>query len=462
MPMSYEDRAAPTGAMRRSETGPALSLARQGRQVRQGPANFSGARARPGYQAQPADRPFARGNQTTPPVRQQAPAPAAQPTPGATAPTGPVTRQDPVTIKGKFGNIAAGQNTTGYKGMMGAGLQQRSLKDALAPANQSTLNNIAADPNALANNGGLTRWEGGSRNRDNTVQVLDNQNGGYNASVLAPSTSNLSEGGAGTAQGQIQGQTFLDSAADAARGAPTPLELAKGYKDFWDDNIYDPAGQAARDNGLDPQNQYTDAAAGGPPTKEDIKKEVAGGGSGNPIMDALMAMLDQAGTGLSTATDKMNANDMGQIDEHFGESAGAYRAIMDMAKNASSPEEMARVEAAARGDLYSGINNQRDAAQRQMLASSGRGGYQSSGAQTGIYNAAMQAAQAGERGLTQDAFGRRQAATQLGMTGLGAGASALENLKQSGFTSNKELMSWLLKAIGGGKELFDPTASVNL
>ena len=97
-----------------------------------------------------------------------------------------------------------------------------------------------------------------------------------------------------------------------------------------------------------------------------------------------------------------------------------------------------------------------------MLASSGRGGYQSSGAQTGIYNAAMQAAQAGERGLTQDAFGRRQAATQLGMTGLGAGASALENLKQSGFTSNKELMSWLLKAIGGGKELFDPTASVNL
>lgn len=455
MPMSYEDRAAPTGAMRRSETGPALSLARQGRQVRQGPANFSGARARPGYQAQPADRPFARGNQTTPPVRQQAPAPAAQPTPGATAPTGPVTRQDPVTIKGKFGNIAAGQNTTGYKGMMGAGLQQRSLKDALAPANQSTLNNIAADPNALANNGGLTRWEGGSRNRDNTVQVLDNQNGGYNASVLGGGGSNLSAGGAGTAQGQIQG-----AIADQSGTLGVSDQQGDGQPAYSQPDWLRRTGAVSEGSNRDmaPDDTPPDLRA----IVADATNGAGGGGSGNPIMDALMSMLDQAGTGLSTATDKMNTNDMGQIDEHFGESAGAYRAIMDMARGASDPAEQQRVEDAARGDLYSGINNQRDAAQRQMLASSGRGGYQSSGAQTGIYNAAMQAAQAGERGLTQDAFGRRQAATQLGMTGLGAGASALENLKQSGFTSNKELMSWLLKAIGGGKELFDPTASVNL
>lgn len=470
MPMSYEeDRAAPTGAMRRS--GPARTLlASQGRAVQQGPANFSG-RARPGYQRpgtnaqpyQPADRAFARGPAPAPPPppRPQGGAgntgTVAQPGPGqTTTPThGPGHVAGPASIANQFSGTAMAKPA--YNGMMRGNMPTLSLGAALGNASQNTLNNVAGDASTLAQNGGgLTRWSGGSRNRDN-VQVIPQQPLTSNASVLGGAPTNAAVGGAGTAQGSVQSLTPADvgnALGDAARSAPTPAELAGEYKNWWDTNVYDRGADIARDEGIEFQ-----------PDTPTIPNPFVSGGSGDPSTPfgaALRDILRLAGGDLNAASGAMSETDMANIRREFGESSGAYSDIIKRSRDIMDPAKMAEAEAAARGDLYSGINTQRDAAQRQMLAASGRGGYQSSGAQTGIYNAAMQAAQAGERGLAQDAFGRRQAATQLGISGLGAGGSALENLLQSGFTSNKELMAMLL---GGGKRLknyINPFDTMNL
>lgn len=461
MPMSYEDdRAAPTGAMRRS--GPARTLlASQGRAVQQGPANFSG-RARPGYQRpgtnaqpyQPADRAFARGPGPAPapppPPRPQGGAgntgTVAQPGPGqTTTPThGPGHVAGPASIANQFSGTAMAKPA--YNGMMAANTNRMTLADALGNTGQ------AAQP--------LTRWEGGSRNRDNPVEVIPQQPLTSSASVMGGTPTNMAVGGAGTAQGSVQARTIFDEgadrAADAARSAPTPGELASGYKNWWDTNVYDRGADAARDEGIEFQPDIGTAPG---PVANFLP---GGGGASTPIGAALRDILNLAGGDLSYASGKMSAEDMANIREQFGESSGAYSEIINRSRDIMDPAKMAEAEAAARGDLYSGINQQRDAAQRQMLASAGRGGYQSSGAQTGIYNAAMQAAQAGERGLAQDAFGRRQAATQLGISGLGAGGSALENLLQSGFTSNKELMAMLLGAGKQAKDALNPFSTLNL
>ncbi len=463
MPMSYEeDRAAPNGAMRRS-AGPAL-LANQGRAVQQGPANFAG-RARPGYQRpgtnaqpyQPADRAFARGPGPAP---APPPRPAATPgaTPGATAPTDkPVVRPN-VTIAGKFGAMGR----PAYNGMMRGNLSTLNLQDALGRSQGSAQDTIRSQ-GQQADEYGLAP----------TAQVIPQQPLTSNASVLGGAPANMAVGGAGTAQGSVQGLTFSDVGNRFSGEADNVMDQVRQTiggsganngtvpAESGGSGSYGAGQSGVSDWSYNPSIQIDPAAYLDPGSRDD---GIGGGngGASTPIGAALRDILRLAGGDLNAASGAMSETDMANIRKHFGESAGAYSDIINRSRDIMDPAKMAEAEAAARGDLYSGINTQRDAAQRQMLAASGRGGYQSSGAQTGIYNAAMQAAQAGERGLAQDAFGRRQAATQLGISGLGAGGSALENLLQSGFTSNKELMAMLLGAGKQAKDNLNPFSFTNL
>lgn len=487
--------AANSGSMRRS--GPARTLlASQGRAVQQGPANFSG-RARPGYQRpgtnaqpyQPADRAFARGPGPAPapppPPRAQGGAgntgTVAQPGPGqTTTPThGPGHVAGPASIANQFSGTAMAKPA--YNGMMRGNLSTLNLQDALrrsqgtgqstiksqsaqaadsglAPASQSDLASIAADPSVLG------------QNNSRTAQVLPQQPLTSNASVLGGAPANMAAGGAGTAQGSVQGQLARspqEFVSNLDEGAGNIIEAGRDVLGGNLPGVQNDDGSQYNVNDGTPLNYYGTVTA---PTAEYLPgggPGGIGGGTGNgspstPFGAALRDILKLAGGDLSAASGAMSETDMENIRRHFGESSGAYSDIIKRSRDIMDPAKMAEAEAAARGDLYSGINQQRDAAQRQMLASAGRGGYQSSGAQTGIYNAAMQAASAGERGLAQDAFGRRQAATQLGISGLGAGGSALENLLQSGFTSNKELMAMLLGAGKQAKDNLNPFSFTNL
>lgn len=177
-----------------------------------------------------------------------------------------------------------------------------------------------------------------------------------------------------------------------------------------------------------------------------------GGGIGLGFTDLLNSLLRSltggVGGALGSISQTMSSDDIrdatsgerGRIYERYDDIANAGMGLM-------SPEARRTAEDAARADLYYGINSQRDAALRNQAAMSSRGGAASSGSNIGVYNAATQAAQAGERGLAQDAFERLLAATQAGAGIMSDATGSQLGYLMDNATTRKEVMAMLLEAL---------------
>lgn len=182
-----------------------------------------------------------------------------------------------------------------------------------------------------------------------------------------------------------------------------------------------------------------------------------GGSGGSPFGDVMAQLMDLFGQDLSKWTGTMNAQDRAMLEQYFGDMWGKDADPMrGFAEGLLDPESRAAAEQAARDSMYSGINSERDAALRMAEARGSRGGLLGSGTTQGIHGRAMQAAQEGERGLTQDNYERM---LQSGM----AGSGILNDLNQqkwdllsSGFTSNKEFLQWFMSALTEGTDAVVP------
>ena len=161
---------------------------------------------------------------------------------------------------------------------------------------------------------------------------------------------------------------------------------------------------------------------------------------------------------ISTIANDMSQADMDRFKALFPEFNTANKEALDQLRQSVTDINGfggQAAEDAARAQMNTSVNSQRDAALRSMMAQQSRGGALGEGGDTGVANAAMQAMQQGERGLTQDAFGRE--AQRQGMLGNARGnlAQSLTGGTQTDyqnmldqFTSNKELMQELLGAFG--------------
>jgi len=163
------------------------------------------------------------------------------------------------------------------------------------------------------------------------------------------------------------------------------------------------------------------------------------------IADILGGLTKGIGeTFLNPISSSMTENDIALLDKYQGDSTNAYKDMLDASRGIMSPEARKAAEDAARKDLYAGVNTSKDADLRRLYAQAGRGGRMSAGGETGINQAAMDAISSGERGLAQDAFGRQLSATQTGLSGLGQGGRLLQDLRDQGITTNKEVAAMLL------------------
>jgi hypothetical protein len=179
----------------------------------------------------------------------------------------------------------------------------------------------------------------------------------------------------------------------------------------------------------------------------DMWAGTAPGRSGdNPIVGAV-------GDILSGLSGQISHKDMANIEKYFGESLGGYRDIMQNSRDIMDPAKRDAWESAARDDLNATVGADKMQNLRMNAAAAGRGGFMSSNADTSIYGNAANALASGERGIAQDRFSRDLSATQAGNAGLGAGASALQDLIGEGFTSNKEVLSYLLTGMEKGADI---------
>lgn len=382
---------------------------------------------------EPVRRPFNMGNAewaaqaraSMPRTLQRAPNPTQ---PSVLNPVAGWTRGGAGTAQGSIQDTARGAplSTTAL-----ARLNSQSAAGNVTPADQSTLNNIAADPNALANNGGLTRWEGGSRNRDN-VQVLDNQNGGYNASVLAPNTTNMVVGGAGSAQGSVQGLTpkeYVQIATGSnAEAPPDPVSVWNQVTGMGQD-------QVANNPPPDPLG-ITNGKVPGSDSLSPLAFD-AGRYGIKPLVDA--------GAGMSKTVNE--AMDQYKKDQGIDQIEQGYGALQDSGAYWMNPERAAAANRAAEQGLETSVNNQRDAQVRQMLDMQNRGGRTGSGSLQGAYTSAANAISEGKRGLTQDAFGRDLEASKTGAAQMSAALEAKYGIKRDTSVSPEDFIQMLMEYV---------------
>ncbi len=416
---------------------PAQSQALYGRAVRQGPANYAGAlRSKQAtVPTAPAASTMVRGpggmggvdprlkrpeRPLAPPPPQQhamaqvadrrfyrpetgGPAPVVkQFAPGAIGPKTPTdqqrvfTGQRPATQNMGDSSAAMGAVPQQYSGMMGVGgpQKQKSLLEALGPAQMSAKEDaagvapIAHGPYAQGSGpGGLNTFDEGAK----AVQ----------GSLAPDKFKNMIEGNLDSWGRQQGANTTGETNGEYFRG--------------------NPASTFSADGGLS------------------IMKPETGGG--NPVANSFVSTM---GDILGGMTGEMNGQDRQALLDYFGPSAGAYTDMMTEGRNMFDPAQRDAWEQGQRDDLNYTVNADKQANLRAAGAARGRGGYSSSNAETGIYGSAAQALSAGERGLTQDRYARDMAAKQAGLSAMGQGASSLQDLLDSGYTSRKELLSLLL------------------
>lgn len=182
-----------------------------------------------------------------------------------------------------------------------------------------------------------------------------------------------------------------------------------------------------------------------------------GGTTGDPSYfgKAASDIASIAGRDLSAVTSQMNKVDQAAVADHYGQEYGDVAGMRDNAKRMMDPAAAQAAEDASRAEMRDSIMAERNAALRRQGAMQAAGGASSSGGATGIYNTSMNALQSGERGLTQDAFGRKMQQAQAAQSMLGDAYNAGTGLKDRGFTSNKELMAMIMEAMPDDMSLID-------
>ena len=161
---------------------------------------------------------------------------------------------------------------------------------------------------------------------------------------------------------------------------------------------------------------------------------------GGALFDPNAELAGQMADSVNKRVEDFDEKYMGEYDTASEEIRDAGSALLD-------PAAQAAAEAAARDSMYAGINRQRDTAVGQMLDRANRGGRTGSGSTQAAYDSAISAAQEGERGLIQDAFGRRLQATGAGANILGQGAG-MDYQKIRDLYSDPQKMLELIMAMG--------------
>lgn len=313
-----------------------------------------------------------------------------------------------------------------------ARLGSQSAAGNVAPADQSTLNNIAADPNALANNGGLTRWEGGSRT------VVPSQPLTSNASALAPNTTNMAVGGAGTAQGSVQ-SAIADQSGTLGVSDQQGTDRPAYSQPDW-----------LRRTGMVSEGSNRDMAPDDTvPDPRDVVATATNGATANSLaFDAGRLGIDplvQSALGMSKTVN--TAMDQYKKDQGIDQIEQGYGALQDSGAYWMNPERAAAANRAAEQGLETSVNNQRDAQVRQMLDMQNRGGRTGSGSLQGAYTSAANAISEGKRGLTQDAFGRDLEASKTGAAQMSAALEAKYGIKRDTSVSPEDFIQMLMEYV---------------
>jgi hypothetical protein len=180
-----------------------------------------------------------------------------------------------------------------------------------------------------------------------------------------------------------------------------------------------------------------------------------GGGNQLNFNGPVSDVTGNAGGVLNQITGAMTDNDVNQWNQHSGghfndvnsDSNALLQQVLD-SYGAQNQRLGDTAEEAARGDMMSAVNSQRDFALREQAARRSSGGALGEGGDTGIYNSAMNQMQAGERGLAQDAYGRE-------MGRLGAQGNAANNLASMLTSGNQMDREELWNLMSTNKEAFN-------
>lgn len=170
-----------------------------------------------------------------------------------------------------------------------------------------------------------------------------------------------------------------------------------------------------------------------------------GPGSTSPFTGPAEWLANMIGEPFGAASKVLNRYGKDSLSD-FYDGWGDLDEIKDVGRDWLDPAQQQAAEDAARQDLYAGIGQERDAALRGLEGRAGRGGAQGTGATTGVHNAAMLAAQQGERGLAQDAFGRKLAGSQFGSGLLGDATRMKYGTMQDEYTSPGDLAGIVIPA----------------
>lgn len=387
-----------------------LALGQRGRMQPQGAANYSGTGAPANYQAPAGSGP-----------NQAAAVPGAlgpRPAPSAPAPTAA-----PVVNNTRKFNVGAQEWAQRRAGAWAApGLMGTYTGGGLQPAPGSSVAGAGPKPGAF---GGFTGQQ--------TLPSI--MGGGPKPGSFGGFSGQQAVGGTPGVQGVVQAPKpqVLGAAAPGAPQQPGPLadQSAMGPKAF------KVGGNNAMYKRLLRELGFRDDQSPTLPERDVSPSAVASNGDGGTWMgdwvNQIGQMLFNDAVGASSGmAERLN----GATTDYDNSVMGAWNqtnaALRDAGLDAMSPANQAAAEAAARQSLEAGVNRQRDAAVAQMLDRQNRGGRIGSNAVGEAYGTAANAISEGERGLTQDAFGRK-------MQALGMGANIAGQANQDLYGKQRDL-----------------------
>ena len=262
--------------------------------------------------------------------------------------------------------------------------------------------------------------------------------------ALAQNTGNFgthdSTGLAGT-----QGQYVRGTPQASLLGGPPPpgdplSTIAGQAKQLWENrpgaNAPVDYGVRADGSGGEPANAWGGNAAGvlpwpSPPAASDLP---AGG-------DPFTTLVGQVGGYLGNMSDQFSSQDDASYRKHMQDVYSGLNQQEDFANSQYSSGARQAAEAAARQEMQMGVDNQRMAQQRNLLAGAGRGGAVSQGQGNAINNSAAMAQASGERGLTMDAAERQRQASQDLLNAIQGTTDRRKELGDETYTSRKDLLS---------------------
>ncbi len=228
--------------------------------------------------------------------------------------------------------------------------------------------------------------------------------------------------------GPMPGESPADYAARTVARQKRLMELQG-------EALGDPNGTADATTDGDPTDQNGDGS-------RDSAQPGADGG-GTPWGDAAGGIVRAVGGDLGNVAGDMSAADRISQRGHFGDVEAGWDELRGNAERLYGKDARAAAEGAAREQMNSDINGQRDAQLRMMMGQQSRGGQQTSGGATGVFNSTQANLAKGNRMLTQDAYDRE-------MKSAGAQADLLNDVNQQkkdylddSYTSRQKLLAFL-------------------